>query len=383
MPAPAGFPPGKRPLGWAGRSASRRQTLHRVGASGKPPLPSAPVGADEPLDALAALHRPRRGPALEDGEPGRENPLHFGPGNRKRRPVGALKHGVEAGEQDPAGTENRVEEPHIFLPAARVDGAEARVLPDAVEEAAIILIERKDIAPLHDHAKGLAGGQPARLGYRGFGEVESPDAISAAGEEPGVMSTAATGDGDPSGLGGDTGGEGSAGIEPRLQRRSGRADLPAVISARIELLPEGGRAYGRASALHSSPSKSAMAASAPAARSSSSVCAVVTPMARMPALRAAWMPTTESSNTTHAAGAARIRRAASTYTSGSGLPSLTSSAVTMTSKCCRSPRSSRSRSQSKREAEVPTARGTPSRPSAMTKAAAPGTTASPRRASET
>src|SRR5205823_530380 len=103
----------------------------------------------------------------------------------------------------------------------------------------------------------------------------------------------------------------AAGIEPGDQRRGRRAELLAVVATGVEAVPELRRAYGRANDAQSSPSKSGMAASAPTAHSSASVWAVVTPMARMPARRAASTPTKESSNTRQALGGAPRRRAAS------------------------------------------------------------------------
>jgi hypothetical protein len=65
------------------------------------------------------------------------------------------------------------------------------------------------------------------------------------------------------------------------------------------------------------------------------------------------------------------------------LPSVTSSAVTITSKWRRRPTPTSIRSTSKRDADVPTARGMPSRASAMTNSRTPGTETMPARAKST
>src|SRR5439155_16304609 len=152
-----------------------------------------------------------------------------------------------------------------------------------------------------------------------------PHAIAATGEQSRVVTAAGAGHGHARGAGPVDRGEAAARLQPRGQGRRRRAQLPAVAAPGVDLLPERRRAHRRAIELHSSPSKSAMVVSAPAPRSSASVWAVVTPTARMPAVRAASTPTSESSKTTHTAGGTPRRRAASRYTSGLGLPSFTSS----------------------------------------------------------
>ena len=68
---------------------------------------------------------------------------------------------------------------------------------------------------------------------------------------------------------------------------------------------------------------------------------VATATQYMPAALAAATPAGASSNTTHAAGAAPSLRAAARYPSGSGLPTVTSPAVTTTENSGRTPSSVR------------------------------------------
>jgi len=117
-----------------------------------------------------------------------------------------------------------------------------------------------------------------------------------------------------------------------LSVRTRYGEAEAALRRYLELLPASPSVGGDYVAAVVDRVTLALAGQAPAATISASVCAVVTPMTRMPALRAACTPTSASSNTTHAAGAARSRRAACVHTSGSGLPSMTSSEVTTTSK---------------------------------------------------
>src|SRR5437870_8874093 len=87
---------------------------------------------DGPLLTLPEPHGPRPIGALE-AESRREEPPHLALGDRKRRAGGAATHGKEAREQPASRLENRAHGPDVLGAARGIDGAEARVLPDAVE----------------------------------------------------------------------------------------------------------------------------------------------------------------------------------------------------------------------------------------------------------
>src|SRR5215475_173434 len=287
----------------------------------------AAARGDQPLESPPPLGRGRGRACFEDVEVGRKHGLDVGARHRERRAVGSFLQGIEAGEQNAPGREDVPEDLRVFHPALGVDGAEARVFPHCVERRGEVRAQPENVALLEGDPHALVRGEPACLAHRGLGEVEGGDLIAAAGEEARVVATPGPRHRDASARR-----QGEAGGETRHEGGCGLAQLPAVLARHVEPVPEGGRAYGRAIAGHSTCSKSATALSAPAFTSSSSVWAVVTPTARMPARRAACTPTSESSKTRQRSGAVRRRAAASRYTSGSGLPYVTSSAVTMTSK---------------------------------------------------
>src|SRR5262245_55819175 len=281
----------------------------------------------QPLESLPPLRRGRGRSRLEDVEVGRERGVDARARDRERRTVGALSHREEAGEQDAAGLEDVPDDTCVLRPPGGIDRAEARVFPHRVERRAEVHAQVEDVALLERDAHAFALRETPRFADGSFREVEPRDGIAATGEEPRIVPAAGPRHGEAGARG-----HRDAGVEASGQRRGGLAQLPAVLARGVEAVPEARRAYGRAIAGHSRFSKFAMARSAPACRSSSAVCAVVMPMARMPARRAASRPTKESSKTTHVSGRTRSRAAASWYTSGSGLPYVTSSAVTITSK---------------------------------------------------
>src|SRR5580765_7651477 len=221
---------------------------------------------NHPLLPLPRSHRARRERAL-DAKPRSEQAAHFALGDRKGRAGGAPPHRKEARQEPAARLQDRAHRADVLRAPAGFDGAEARVLPDAVE------------------------GVPV---------VEADRGVAAAGEEAHVVAAPAARHRD------------AAGRERRVlheldERRRRLANVPAVPSTRVQIGPEIRRAHTG----HETPSKFSTARSAPAARSSVSVWAVLTPMARMPALRAACTPTTASSKTRQCSGATPRRRAAS------------------------------------------------------------------------
>src|SRR5262249_34416507 len=269
--------------------------------------------------------------AVDEAEALGEYPLDLIVRDGEGRTVLALAEREEAGEQRAARPKDRVNRAHVLVASSGIDRAEARVFPEAVEEAGVRRGEREDVALLVCDGDTLLLRERSRLVDGGVREVEAPGAMSVPGQQPSVVATARARDGDTRGAGVVSRREPMPRIEPGDERRCGCAELPAVLAAGVQLVPESRRAYGRAIDSHSSPSKSAIVSSAPASSSSSAVCAVVTPIARIPARRAACTPTSESSNTRQTAGDEPSRRAHSRYTWGSGLLNLTSSAVTMTS----------------------------------------------------
>src|SRR5215831_20677378 len=287
----------------------------------------APAREDQPLEAAPALGGGRGGRRFLKNEARSEVGFDALARNGKGRAVRALAQRIEAAEEEAARPEDVMEHVDVLASPSGIDSAEARVLPHRVEGSPVVRGQGEDVAPLEGHADALLLGEPACLAHRGLREVEAGDLVAAAGEKTGVVTAPRAGHGHTG-----AGRQGQPGLQALDQSGRGLAELPAVLPRRVEPLPEGGRAYGRAIAGHSTCSKSATALSAPALTSSSSAWAVVTPTARMPARRAACTPTNESSKTRQRSGATRRRAAASRYTSGSGLPHVTSSAVTMTSK---------------------------------------------------
>src|SRR5499433_829040 len=287
----------------------------------------APAREDQPLETAPAFGGGSGGRRLQKIEARSEVGLDALARDGKGWAVCALAQRIEAAEEKAARPEDVMEHVDVLASPSGIDGAEARVLPHRVEGSPVVRGEGEDVAQLEGHAHALIFGEPASVPHRGLREVEAVDLVATAGEKTGVVAAPRAGHS-------HTGArrQGQPGLQALHQSGRGLAELPAVLPRRVEPVPESGRAYGRAIAGHSTCSKSATALSAPALTSSSSVWAVVTPTARMPARRAACTPTSESSKTRQRSGAMRRRAAASRYTSGSGLPQVTSSAVTMTSK---------------------------------------------------
>src|SRR5262245_2539095 len=101
---------------------------------GAGPPPSANLaGEDHPLLALAAADRARRDELPLEAEGRDEEAAHLAAGDRKGRAGAVPADRVEAGEEPAAGPEESGDDVDVARPPARVDGAEARVLPDAVE----------------------------------------------------------------------------------------------------------------------------------------------------------------------------------------------------------------------------------------------------------
>src|SRR5262249_28414401 len=286
MPKPPLAISGGPAIGAGGKKVPNPSTRSRLESTG------APAREDQPLEAPPA--------------PG---------GGRGGRPFQKIEAGGEVGFGAPARTGEGRARPGLPASPSGIDSAEARVLPHRVEGSPVVRGQGEDVAPLEGHADALLLGEPACLAHRGLREVEAGDLVAAAGEKTGVVTAPRAGHG-------HTGArrQGQPGVQALDQSGRGLAELPAVLPRRVEPLPEGGRAYGRAIAGHSPCSKSAPALPAPALTTSSSAWAVVTPTARMPARRAACTPTSESSKTRQRSGAMRRRAAASRYTSGSGLP---------------------------------------------------------------
>src|SRR3989442_4849336 len=237
--------------------------------------------------------------ALESNPP-REEPPHLALGDGKRRAGGAATHGEEAREERVAWLENRAHGPDVLGAARGIDGREARVRPDAVERALMVAAEHEDVA--FDERGGNAVGirQRARLGDRGGREIEADRRVAVSSEIPHVVAA-------PAARHCDASWRRRCPLDELDERRRRLAKLPPVTPTHVEIGPE----LGRAHAGHVTPSKCSTARSAPAARSSVSLWAVLTPMTRIPALRAACTPTTASSNTRQYAGGSPRPRAAS------------------------------------------------------------------------
>src|SRR5687767_11687875 len=326
-------------------------------------------GEDHPFFALAASRRAQRGEGALDAEGRGEVAADIGLRHPERRAGGGGAQGEEGREEPASFAQDAGDGADVFSAAGGVDGAEAGVLPDAVEgvDERGVAVEREDVTLQELDGDAVALCERPGRGERGGREVHGHHGVATRGEVPRVMTAPASGhEHAPT--------RGRRRLHEVDEGGCSAAHLPAVTAAGIEIFPEGGRAHTG----HANPSKLAMARSAPASMSSRPVWAVVTPITRMPALRAACTPTSASSKTRHSAVRSPSPSAARRYTSGFGLPQRTSSAATTTSKRSRSPSSPRSRCTSERVAEVATARLTPSRSSSATKADTPGIACTPR-----
>src|SRR5262249_62312328 len=104
------------------------------------------------------------------------------------------------------------------------------------------------------------------------GEGEPQNSARMVGQRSGVVAAAEARHCDPGMRAGEVGRrESPAGVEPCEQGRRRRSEVPPILAAGVEVLPELGRAYVRTSALHASPWKLPIVASAPAASNSSEV----------------------------------------------------------------------------------------------------------------
>src|SRR5688500_15377518 len=109
-----------------------------------PQLQLGPARVHEPLAALAAAGGAERGLGALDVEARPEAPAHLGAGDREGR-AGAHGPQREEAPQEPAPrTDDRRHRAQVLVAAGRVDGAEARVLPHAVEGVGGLLPERED-----------------------------------------------------------------------------------------------------------------------------------------------------------------------------------------------------------------------------------------------
>src|SRR6266478_751650 len=104
-----------------------------------------PAQEHHPLLTLPRPDGARRIGTL-DPERRREQSAYFALGHRKGRAGGATPQRKEAGQQPAARPEDRAHRPHVLRAPSGIDGAEARVLPDAVERARVVAGEREDVA---------------------------------------------------------------------------------------------------------------------------------------------------------------------------------------------------------------------------------------------
>src|SRR4029077_19804175 len=103
---------------------------------------------------------------------------------------------------------------YVLLSPCGIDGAETGIFPHAVEEAAMGLREREDVARLEGRVHALGRGEVPCL-FDGRGRpVEAPDALAPAGEEPGVVAAARARHGDARGPSRRERRKGAALVEP-------------------------------------------------------------------------------------------------------------------------------------------------------------------------
>src|SRR5688572_4016023 len=244
-----------------------------------------------PLAPLAAAGRAGRRERALHAKRGQQRAADAVHRDGKRRTGRVAAQREEAAEQ-PAARANGAGERGDVLRAPRgVDGAEAGVLPGAIEGVRQLAAQREDVALLEPRRRGVARGQRAGGRQRRRREVEADRLVAEARQEARVVAAAAAGHR-------DTRAVQVRGREEVHEWRSGGAQLPAVAAAGVNIVPELRRTHTG----HGTSWKSGTVRSAPARMSSSPLWAVVTPMTRMPAARAACTPTTASSNTTHAPG---------------------------------------------------------------------------------
>src|SRR5207247_6774221 len=106
-------------------------------------------------------------------------------------------HREEAREEEAARPEQAGDEVGIGPALGGIDRAEARVLPDAVEEGGVAPREREDVALLERDVEPLLPRELARRLKGLRGEVEAPHAVPPPGQEPAVVAAAAAEDGHP------------------------------------------------------------------------------------------------------------------------------------------------------------------------------------------
>src|SRR5215470_6877535 len=254
---------------------------------------------NHPLASLPSARGAQRRERALDREGGSEQPAHLGLRHDEGRTRVHRAQWEEAGEEPAARAQRARQRLHVLGAPRRIDRAEARVLPDAVEGVGQLASEAEDVAILEGDVDAVASRERARRRQRGWREIEADRLVAARGEQPGIVAAAAARHGDSA---------------EWWRRRVEHVDewwrrtpeLPAVGAARVRILPERHSAHTG----HRTSSKCGTVRSAPAARSSSAVCAVVTPMARIPAARAACTPTIASSKTTHAVASTPSRSAA-------------------------------------------------------------------------
>src|SRR5918996_2538447 len=288
-------------------------------------------GKDEPLAALTAPRRPQRRLRALEAERRREAAAQLGARDGEGRPRGDRAQRKEAGQQPPTRPDDAGHRPDVLVAAGGVDGAEARVFPHAVEGVGGLNPQREDVALLEGDAHAVPAGEDPGGRNGGRREVVAHHVVAAGGQEARIVTA-------PAAQHGDAPARRRRPLDEIDERRRRCPQLPAVATGGVEPVPEIRCAHTG----HANPWKSAMARSAPAASNSRAVWAVVRPTTRMPALRAACTPTTASSNTRQPFGGHPRPAAARRNTSGFGLPQRTSSAVTITSKCSRTPISLRS-----------------------------------------
>src|SRR6476661_5225108 len=140
--------------GWPRRRGARKVANPSTAPGGGSTIGSRPgVGRlsprpHQPLEPAPSLRRAGRRPRLQHREAAGQGPLDVAARDGEGRPVAALAQGKEAGEQDPARPQDGVEHARVLVAPGRVDGAEARVLPDPVEGARVIAGQGEDVARL-------------------------------------------------------------------------------------------------------------------------------------------------------------------------------------------------------------------------------------------
>src|SRR5262249_11369827 len=150
---------------------------------------------------------------------------------------------VEAGQEPTAGAEDGVHGAHVLGAAAGIDGAKARVLPDAVEGPCMVTAEREDVALLEPGGRAFGGGQATGLDHGGLCEVATDGVVAAGDQEADVVTT-------PAARHGDTPARRRGGAQKMNQWRRRLGQLPSVAGVHVQVLPELGYAHTG----HDSPS---------------------------------------------------------------------------------------------------------------------------------